>query len=33
MSPCKKYFLTFSPMADVGFTIWNFQMVEVIREF
>jgi hypothetical protein len=20
-------------MADVGFTVWNFQMVEVIREF
>lgn len=33
MSPCEKYVLTFSPMADVGFTVWNFQMVEVIREF
>jgi hypothetical protein len=33
MSTCKKYFLTFSLMADVGWTILNFQMVEVIREF
>lgn len=33
MSPCEKYVLTWSPKADVGFTVWNFQMVEVIREF
>ncbi len=33
MSPCEKYVLTFSPMADTAFTVWNFQMVEVIREF
>lgn len=33
MSPCEKYVVTFSPMAEIGFTVWNFQMVEVIREF
>jgi len=32
MSPCEKYVLTFSPMANVAFTVWNFKMVEVIRE-
>ena len=32
MSPCEKYVLTFSPLADVAFTVWNFQMVEIIRE-
>lgn len=32
MSPCEQYVLTFSPKADVPFTVWNFQMVEVIRE-
>lgn len=24
MSPCEKYVLCFSPMADVAFTVWNF---------
>jgi len=24
MSPCEKYVLTFSPLADVAFTVWNF---------
>lgn len=33
MSPCERYVLTYSPMTDVAFTVWNFQMVEVIREF
>ena len=33
MSPCEKYVLTWSPRGEVGFTVWNFQMVEVIREF
>lgn len=33
MSPCEKYVLTYSPMGDTCFTIWNFQMVEVIRDF
>lgn len=33
MSPCEKYVLTFSPKGDVCFTVWNFQMVEIIREF
>ena len=32
MSPCEKYVLTFSPLADIAFTVWNFKMVEVIRE-
>ena len=32
MSPCEKYVLTYSPQADVAFTVWNFQMVEIIRE-
>ena len=32
MSPCEKYVLTFSPFADVAFTVWNFHMVEIIRE-
>ena len=32
MSPCENYVLTFSPLADVAFTVWNFQMVSVIRE-
>jgi len=33
MSPCEKYVLTWSPRGEVGFTVWNFQMVEIIREF
>ena len=33
MSPCERYVLTYSPMGDTCFTVWNFQMVEVIREF
>ena len=33
MSPCERYVLLYSPMADVPFVVWNFQMVEVIREF
>jgi translation initiation factor 3 subunit B len=33
MSPCEKYVLTFAPLSDVGFTIWDFQMVQVLREF
>lgn len=32
MSPCENYVLTFSPLADVAFTVWNFQMVEILRE-
>ena len=24
MSPCENYVLTFSPMADIAFNIWNF---------
>lgn len=33
MSPCERYVLTYSPMANFGYTVWNFQMVEIIREF
>lgn len=33
MSPCEKFVLTYSPMGDTCFTVWNFQMVEVIRDF
>lgn len=33
MSPCERYVLTYSPMGNFGFTVWNFQMVEIIREF
>lgn len=33
MSPCERYVLTYSPGADVCFTVWNFQMAEIIREF
>ena len=32
MSPCKKYVLTFSPMADVTFTVWDFAIIEICRE-
>jgi len=32
MSPDEKYVLTYSPMANVAFTVWNFKMVEIIRE-
>ena len=32
MSPCESYVLTYSPLADVAFTVWNFQMVEILRE-
>jgi hypothetical protein len=32
MSPCENYVLTYSPSAEVNFTVWNFQMVEIIRE-
>ena len=24
MSPCEKYVLTYSPMGDTCFTVWNF---------
>mmetsp|Transcript_2108 Transcript_2108/g.2587 ORF Transcript_2108/g.2587 Transcript_2108/m.2587 type:complete len:87 (+) Transcript_2108:858-1118(+) len=33
MSPCERYVVTYSPMGNFGFTVWNFQMVEIIREF
>jgi uncharacterized protein with WD repeat len=33
MSPCEKYVLTYAPMGDKAFTVWNFEMVEVIRDF
>lgn len=33
MSPCEKYVLTYSPMGETCYTVWNFEMVEIIREF
>jgi uncharacterized protein with WD repeat len=33
MSPCERYLLTYAPKGDNAFTVWNFQLVEVIREF
>lgn len=33
MSPCEKYVMTYSPMGDKAYTVWNFEMTEVIREF
>lgn len=33
MSPCERYVLTYAPKGDVAFTIWNFQLVETIRDF
>ncbi len=32
MSPCESYVLTFSPSSENPFTVWNFQMVSIIRE-
>lgn len=31
MSPCERYVLTYSPMGDNVYTIWNFQMASEIR--
>ena len=33
MSPCERYVLTYSPMAKNPYVVWNFQMVEQIRDF
>ena len=33
MSPCERYVLTNSAKGDFAFTVWNFQLVELIREF
>jgi translation initiation factor 3 subunit B len=33
MSPCERYVLTYSPKGDAAFSIWNFQLVELIRDF
>lgn len=33
MSPCERYVLTYSPKGDSQFTVWNFSLVEQIREF
>lgn len=33
MSPCERYVLTYSPMAEFGFTVWDFKMVTILREF
>jgi len=33
MSPCERYVLTYAPMAKNPYVIWNFQLVEQIRDF
>jgi hypothetical protein len=33
MSPCERYVLTYAPKGDVAYTVWNFQLVETIRDF
>lgn len=33
MSPCERYVVTYAPMAKNPFVIWNFQLVEQIRDF
>ncbi len=33
MSPCERYVLTYAPMSKNPYVIWNFQLVELIRDF
>lgn len=33
MSPCERYVLTYSPLGDIAYAVWDFQLVQVIREF
>lgn len=33
MSPCESYVMTYSPESESAYTVWNFQLVEIIREF
>jgi uncharacterized protein with WD repeat len=33
MSPCERYVMTYAPMAKNPYVIWNFQLVEQIRDF
>jgi len=33
MSPCERYVMTFSPMGERAYTVWNFQMAEPIIDF
>ncbi len=33
MSPCEKYVLTYAPMSKSPYIVWDFQLVEQIREF
>ena len=33
MSPCERYVLTYAPMSKTPYVIWNFQLVEQIRDF
>jgi len=33
MSPCERYVLSYTPTNDTCFTVWNFKMAEIIREF
>lgn len=33
MSPCERYVLTYAPMAKNPYIVWDFQLVEQIRDF
>lgn len=33
MSPCERYVLTYSPMGDDAYTLWDFQLVTLLRAF
>ena len=33
MSPCERYVLTYAPKSNSAYTVWDFRMVSVLREF
>lgn len=33
MSPCERYVLTYAPSSKSPYVVWNFQLVEQIRDF
>ena len=33
MSPCERYVLTYAPQSKTSYVVWNFQLVEQIRDF
>lgn len=33
MSPCERYLLTYTPEDKNFYSVWNFQMAELLREF